>query len=273
MTEVAGRSSKAVTMRTLVVGRMELRLAQKGDRFYGLIDGKIEVEGDEPDEVWRLLLDGRGPSAPRYVGFDGAKKLFLHYYPNGFHTDSFSERGYKARASSKLRQAVPVEDAAVGTGFGESVLSAFRDTDLLHPIEKSRAQDVLRGSNSDPFIQAAARFTLDDNPRQALRDMDRALHKHEAAKWTIVTYLPFFWRPDRHMFLKPEATKDFAERTGQAFKEIYDPALDFSVYVSLLNLAAKTGAEIADLNPRDNIDIQSFIWVVSGAYDGENPRP
>ncbi|KUM25649.1 hypothetical protein AU467_25375 [Mesorhizobium loti] len=260
-------------MRTLAVGKVELRLVQKGDQFYGLVNGKIEVKGDEPDEVWRLLMDGRGPANPRYFGFDGAKNHFLHYYPNGFHSEGFSERGYKERASSNLKLAVPVEAAAGGTGFAELVLAAFRATDLLHPVEKSRTQEVLRGPNADAFIQAAARFTLDDNPRQALRNMERALYKHDAAKWTIATYLPFMWRPDRHMFLKPEATKDFAERTKQAFKEIYEPALELSVYASLLNLVKKTRVEIADLQPRDNIDIQSFIWVVSGAYDGEKPRP
>ena len=37
------------------------------------------------------------------------------------------------------------------------------------------------------------------------------------------------------------------------------------MYESLLDLAARTKMELVDLNPRDGIDIQSFIWIV-GAY-------
>lgn len=64
------------------------------------------------------------------------------------------------------------------------------------------------------------------------------------------------------MFLKPEATTDFASRVGHRFANEYGPQLDISVYESLLDLAGKTSAELVDLNPRDRIDVQSFIWVV-----------
>ena len=53
--------------------------------------------------------------------------------------------------------------------------------------------------------------------------MERALKHHESAKWTVVTYLPFLWRPETHMFLKPEVTKDFAARVGHRFASDYEP--------------------------------------------------
>jgi hypothetical protein len=44
------------------------------------------------------------------------------------------------------------------------------------------------------------------------------------------------------------------------------------VYDSLLDLARRTATELADLQPRDRIDVQSFIWVV-GAYDEATDAP
>jgi hypothetical protein len=104
--------------------------------------------------------------------------------------------------------------------------------------------------------------------------MERALKPHDAAKWTVVTYLPFLWRPEAHMFLKPEVTKDFAARVGHRFASDYEPRLRLDVYQSLLDLASETEQELADLDPRDRIDVQSFIWVV-GDYkqDTKPPRP
>jgi hypothetical protein len=104
--------------------------------------------------------------------------------------------------------------------------------------------------------------------------MERALKPHDSAKWTVATYLPFLWQPEKHMFLKPEVTKDFAARVGHRFATDYKARLDFAVYESLVDLVSKTASELAELKPRDRIDVQSFIWVV-GDYkeDSEQPQP
>jgi hypothetical protein len=72
-----------------------------------------------------------------------------------------------------------------------------------------------------------------------------------------------------NMFLKPEVTKDFAERVGHRFASDYEPRLDIAVYEGLLDLFAKTEAELSDLKPRDRVDVQSFIWVI-GNYKQED---
>ncbi len=74
------------------------------------------------------------------------------------------------------------------------------------------------------------------------------------------------------MFLKPEATKDFAARVGHRFATDYESRLDMKVYDCLLDLTAETAGELADLRPRDRIDVQSFIWVVGG-YEEESQAP
>jgi hypothetical protein len=43
------------------------------------------------------------------------------------------------------------------------------------------------------------------------------------------------------------------------------PDMVEQVYASLLDLVERTSHELSDLQPRDRIDIQSFIWVV-GEY-------
>jgi hypothetical protein len=82
------------------------------------------------------------------------------------------------------------------------------------------------------------------------------LHKYDNAKWPVATYLPFLWQPDRHMFLKPTVTKDFATRVGHRFASDYDSTLTINV--------------VQSLKPRDRIDIQSFIWVVGGYHDDDD---
>lgn len=258
--------SKAETIRTGKLGKKELRLVKMNGRFFGLADGVRCAEGDNADDVWRQLHEDAGKSDPKYFGFDGARGRFLKFFPNGFLSDGYAsqERDYKLAAKAKLDEHAPVEKAVDGKGYGEAVLAVFRATNMLSPFEKTRLQDALRGPHADDFVQAAARFTLDGG-KSSLLSMERALKPHDNAKWTVATYLPYLWRPDTHMFLKPEATKDFATRVGHRFASDYEPRLQLPIYESLLDLVDKTMLELADMQPRDRIDIQSFIWVV-GAY-------
>ena len=257
------------TIREAKVDKLVLRLVQKGGDFIGLVfaaDGtrKVHIEGAVADDVWRRLHDEVGKANPKYFGFDDARARFLRFYPEGFQSSDYAdeERDYKVAAKAKLDRTAPLAAAATGSGFGEAVLSVFRATNLLSPFEKARLQAVLRESAADAFVRAAARFAIGDM-KSALLEMERALKPYDSAKWTVVTYLPFLWRPEAHMFLKPEVTKDFAARVGHRFASDYDSGLDLGIYESLLDLVEQTLGQLAELQPRDRIDVQSFIWVVS----------
>jgi hypothetical protein len=171
-----------------------------------------------------------------------------------------------------LEATAPLEKAVDGSGFGEAVLAVYRKLNLLSLFEKTRLQKVLRGPAADTFIRAAARFTFGET-KTALLEMEAALKPHDSAKWTVVTYLPFLWHPEDHMFLKPTTTKDFAQRVGHRFAYDYNAELDIAVYESLLDLASRTAEELAELKPRDRIDVQSFIWVVGNYKEGDAATP
>lgn len=266
------------TIRDDTIGKTALRLVDTGKGFVGLLlaGGKQleRIDGTDPEQVWAQLRMAVGKASPAYFGFSGARARFRQFFPGGFHSEAFEgdgrgtfgERNYKIRAKSKLDESAPLDAALTGSGFGEAVLSAYRATNLLSPFEKTRLDPVLRGPDADAFIQAAARFAMGEVDA-GLAAMAGILARHDNAKWTVATYLPFLWRPDTHMFLKPTVTRDFAERVGHPFAHDYAPALEPRVYASLLDLMAATRAELADLQPRDNIDLQSFVWTV-GEYRG-----
>lgn len=268
--EVRGMGMGAAkTIRQGNLGKRALRLAEKDGKFYGLADGKICAEGPDADRVWQQLHDEAGKSDPKYFGYSGARNRFLKFFPNGFHSDGYAaqERDYKLAAKNKLDTTAPLEMAKTRSGFGEAILSVYRATNMLSPFEKTRLQDVFRGPSSDAVIRAAAEFT-EIADKNSLGRLEAALRPFDSAKWTVVTYLPYLWRPDRHMFLKPEVTKDYAARVGHPFATNYEARLNIDVYASLLDLVERTNQELADLRPRDRIDIQSFIWVV-GDYKEE----
>lgn len=259
------------TIREEKVGKTTLRLVQVDKGYAGvvLLDGKsrTRIDGGDPEEVWQKLRAQAASSSPNYFGYSGAKNRFLSFFPNGFSSCEYvkEEREYKIGAKELLDSTVPLEEALEKTGYGEAIKSVFNKTNLLSQFEKMRLNDTLSGDGADAFVKGAAKMAIGD-VKAGLRDMEKALKPYDAAKWTVVTYLPYLWNPVEHMFLKPEVTKDFAERVGHPFFTDYETKLDADVYESLLDLTRTTEKEIVDLRPKDGIDVQSFIWVV-GAYD------
>ena len=140
---------------------------------------------------------------PDWVGYEGAVAFFRRHFPNGFEDDSYweQERSYKWDAKRQLDDAVPLNVAAAGDGSADEALRAFNRTNLLSRFELMRVADVLRGDGSDAFLRGAAAFASGDM-EAGLRTMTSAAKPHDAAKWTVLTYLPFLWKSDTHMFLK-----------------------------------------------------------------------
>ncbi|GJE42625.1 hypothetical protein [Methylobacterium soli] len=258
------------TIREARSGDAWLRLLQTKAGFTGVVfiedKRRFTIEGDTADKVWQLLQDEAAKLNPSYFGFSGARARFLRMMPDGFADPVYlaEERAYKLRAKERLDAALPLDAALAWNGDGKAALAAFRATNLLSPFESTRIGEALRSSAAAPYIRGAAAFAS-GAVEDGIRAMQGALKPFAIAKWTALTYLPFLWRPDAHLFLKPEVTREFAERVGHPFAHAYAPELHPDIYRSLLDLAAAMRTETADLQPADMIDVQSFIWVV-GRY-------
>jgi hypothetical protein len=77
--------------------------------------------------------------------------------------------------------------------------------------------------------------------------------------WPIVTVFGIIAQPTDHMFFKPLVMRRAAAAYGYPLQYASRP--EWSVYSGILRLAAQVRRDLADWNPRDMIDIQSFLWV------------
>jgi hypothetical protein len=97
----------------------------------------------------------------------------------------------------------------------------------------------------------------------------KVLEQMDAATWPIATYFLFLRFPDRFLFLKPTVTQEAAEILGQEINYRPEPNwVTYSQVIALGDLVAKklNARKLPTLSPRDMIDVQSFIWVISPSY-------
>lgn len=264
------------TIRSEQFGKITARLVETANGVSGVLVGEgvppSRVDGEDADVVWSALVENLNRASPQYFGFDGAIARFLTLFPEGFTSATFHahERDYKDVARAFLASVVPIDQAERATEVEcDAIMRAFGKTNLLHSVEHARIREVLKSQHGPAFVRGAAALARGD-VEKGLKAMEDAMRPYGQPSWPAATYLPYLWSPDGHMFLKPQVTVDFAERVGHPFARDYTSGLTVECYGSLLDLTERTRAEIASLNPRDNIDVQSFIWAV-GAYPGDEP--
>jgi hypothetical protein len=230
----------------------------------------------------RQAADGYAPVMPtdkRKVA--ACKRRFKTFYPGGFQDEDYIalERQYKwdaHRAWTELVAEKPLA-ARLRDGdyeeFARAVVRIESRTNLLFSFEKMAVRDaVSTPDGAKAFVAGladwfdgpggdAARFerwcdAVDTLPRRQTR----------VRTWPVVTVFGFIARPRTHIFLKPTVTKRAAEAFGFEFD--YRSRPQWETYASFLSFARAVRAEVADWEPRDMIDIQSFIWVLGSAeYD------
>jgi hypothetical protein len=202
------------------------------------------------------------------------RRKFLAIFPDGFGDETYVdwERDYKWDAHLRWEESLGrtafralLDQRRYDEIAAEAVRVESR-TNLLFSFEKMALRDAVRdGKGAQAFAEGLyawlygpgserERFerwceTVAELPRRQTR----------VATWPVITVFGFIARPKVHVYLKPTVTKVAAEEYGFDFQ--YSSRPSWETYGSLLDFAKTVKADVADLKPRDMIDIQSFIWV------------
>jgi len=203
------------------------------------------------------------------------REKFLRFFPNGFADEKYIawERGYKWQAHEKwTAQLNPFEYESLleQREFSEIASRAVKiesPTNLIFSFEKLALRDAVRSAEGARIFAESLYDFLHGagKPQQKFERWVGAigrLPKKQSRVLThpIVTVFGFIAQPKKHIFLKPEVTQAAARAYGFDFQ--YRSKISWETYASLLEFAETIRCDLADLKPRDMIDVQSFIWVL-----------
>jgi len=213
--------------------------------------------------------------AKRPSGALKSRRKFLHYFPAGFHDQTYIdwERNYKWKAHqqweellnrNELRHLVDQKE------YSEIAARAIRiesRTNLLFSFEKMALRDAVKSRSGARLFSHGLHDFLHGsqslNERFAGWVETIALLPRKQTRvltWPVVTVFGFIAQPQLHVFLKPNVTRIAARKFGFDFR--YKTRPSWETYSELLEFGQIVRNEVRDLRPRDMIDIQSFIWVL-----------
>jgi hypothetical protein len=202
------------------------------------------------------------------------RKHFLYYFPDGFRDETYIdwERDYKWAAheewTAKLNKREYHRLLEAGD-FAEIAHRAVRietRTNLLFSFEKMALRDAVRGRGARAFAEGLYEYIYGRGSMrtrfEAFTDVLAGLPRRQTRvlTWPLHTVFGMIGNPDEHIFLKPRVTQAAAEEYGFDFK--YQSRPNWETYQSLLDFAEQVRRDTRDLEPRDMIDLQGFIWVL-----------
>jgi hypothetical protein len=249
-------------------GKVKIFFAKVGVKLLTLSASLATVQGEEASDptLDNLALDPERLKS--YKTLVELKKRFLGQFPGGFRGSSYqvTERDYKVEAhqlATTLFTRSGFERSIASNNHAEiceNAKRAVQATNLVFPNEKIKFRDGLKSERARVrFAQSLYDLLFDERslePRFA--NFCQALEEMDADKWTLATYFLFIFKPEEYMFMKPLVTIRAAEIC--AFELNYNPQPNWFTYRKLLMFAQHLKNELRDLEPRDMIDVQSFIW-------------
>jgi hypothetical protein len=247
--------------------------------FQGLIHlAETDVPANHPlrkREDWpKVERDGKRAAAKRELPkrFDGFIEEFFALFPGGLRSPECdaAERDYKVEASAYARRELDpgVLDGLLASGDDEQILLRARRSlskvNLAFPNELMKFGDIPASAAKDVAERVVRLVKAGDQTPTALEDLAAVLAPHGAAKWPIVSLLPFLLDPEHWPFVKPTFIERAAKATGIDVE--YDPLPNARTYELVRDLYEHVAVTLGErgLAPRDFIDVQTFLWVASG---------
>ena len=211
-----------------------------------------------------------------------ARRKFLAYFPDGFDDEDYvaAERAYKMAAHERWLAVlgreqfeVLLEEGRYDEIVGHAVRTEGR-THLLFSFEKMALRDAVRDRKpARTFAEALyERLHGRGSPQQRFDAFTEALdalprRQSRVLTWPVHTVWGFLALPTEHLYVKPRVLQKAAEVYGYDFR--YESRPNWETYASALALAEQVRTDMADLGPRDMVDLQSFLWVLgSDEYPG-----
>ncbi|MGN6111997.1 MAG: hypothetical protein ACTHOC_03145 [Luteimonas sp.] len=221
----------------------------------------------------------RSPQSPPPSGLNGAlrcRRKFLRQFPGGFRDPTYLdwERDYKWETHLRWEEALPQAEfrKLLRAGdFAEAAARAVRVEQrarhaMLFSFEKMALRDALRTpAGARDFAEGLfdylyGRGELGQRFDRWIEAIDRLPRRQtRVLTWPLATVFGFIAQPGVHMFLKPNTIRAAARAYG--YELPYRPRPSWELYAGLLEFCALVKRDLADLRPRDMIDIQSFLWV------------
>jgi hypothetical protein len=217
---------------------------------------------------------------PTYASFEEQVRWFEAFFAGGFqgerfiaeergHPESKGKNGYKQAAIALARERLSQERFAAGDveELFEGAHKVLLFTQIIHPMEGTIAFGSMKAEDRAPFVHALGELLHGEGDYGARFErfiaavcISDAKGKAKKVTWPMATLLPALYRPEEYVCVKPTCFEQQAPLVGLSVSR--SATLNGTNHALFLEVARATEKRLheAGLQPRDLMDVYSFIW-------------
>lgn len=199
-----------------------------------------------------------------------AEAAFLAQYEGGFKHPDMAAIGKKHKMDSMIEQ---VQDAFKKTRFKDS--SAIVDdmskfigrSSMVSMFEKPKFRDFIRSLNSaeKEALASGLRNRLHGNQEKGFDMILSVLQSRKLAKWSLISALPLYFRPDDEVFVKPTTAKGVIEHF-ELEGLVYKPQPSWEFYVGFRDEVLKMKKKVRKSLSPNNAAFTGFLMMAMREY-------
>jgi hypothetical protein len=218
----------------------------------------------------------------RRLTLESLRTKFLNRFPAGFSDPAYlqGERDYKLAAHLRFKTNLSTAemlgllskpDYRELAARASKVLS--NPVNILSPYENAAFHDAMQvddavGTFFRTLVSLLTATGVTEKSIGPFFDAVTSLpaNRGRVATWPVATAFPYLADPARFMFLKPEVTKEASISLGFDLKYVSEP--NWRTYEALQRMGEVYLDLLRPMGARDFVDVQSFIYVTCGGYEG-----
>ena len=221
---------------------------------------------------WRL--DGMDFSSTKatsaYRSARDFVQAFKHEFPGGFQDERFikKERKYKVEAHEaalELLDEGKLTELLAAERYGEVCIRAKDTMKRVNVVDWRESQPLWsglsdHGGREETFAKRLHALLYGQRSEQHRFEAFASLMEElSVPKWPICTFWRWIVFPNEEVFVKPASVKAAAD--AWSYDLGYSPGPSWAVYRRIRDFCHHVREELADLEPRDFIDVQTFMWL------------
>ncbi|MBD3256795.1 hypothetical protein GF377_00075 [candidate division GN15 bacterium] len=185
-----------------------------------------------------------------------AEAAFLKQYPGGFEHPQMVEIG-KRHKVDKMQQLATESFAKArfkdADGIVEAMIKTVTQSSLVSVFEKPKFRDMARSlsPSQKETLAKGLKALLHGSQKRGFETILGTLADHKMAKWTLMTVVPAYYRPDEEVFVKPSTTKSIIKNLELDL--VYKPTPTWEFYETyrdiINNLKTKVSRSLSPSNP------------------------
>ena len=196
-----------------------------------------------------------------------AEALFLLRYPGGFESEELRHvvrRHNVGRLIEFAQSALAVERFARRAQVLDDIVKIVSRSSMVSMFEKPRFRDYVKGLGRNERAHMAGSFEqlLHGDPERGFSDLVELFGEAGLAKWSLLTVCPFYYRPDREVFVKPTTTKNVI-RQFELEGLVYQPRPSWPFYVRYREAIAQMKAAVDPALAPNNAAFTGFLMMTS----------